>query len=151
VFKRKTVHLQAPPRVVFDTNIFVSGFFPKKGTIFKILKAWQEGKCVVISSPKIIEEIVRVLNYPKIQKIKPISGEEIEELVAAILELAVVVPGKIRLAAIREDPEDNKFLEAAIEGQADYILSGDEHLLNLKEFGKVRILTAKEFLNKTLS
>jgi putative PIN family toxin of toxin-antitoxin system len=150
VSRKKIGYPQAFPRVVIDTNILVSGIISKEGPTVAILDEWQKGKFVVVSSLKIIKEIVRVLHYPKIEKAKAIRKKEIRELVTTLLRFAVIVPGKLKIEVIEEDPEDNKFLEAAIEGQAGYILSGDKHLLGLQEFKEIKILTAKEFLDQIL-
>jgi len=59
-----------------------------------------------------------------------------------------MVRPKRKLNIIKQDPADNKVLECSLEGKADYIITGDRHLLNLKQFGKTEILTASEFLQK---
>jgi predicted nucleic acid-binding protein len=55
---------------------------------------------------------------------------------------------KDRIFLVREDPQDNRILECAVEGKADFIISGDNHLLNKKEFNGIRIVNAKEFIER---
>lgn len=130
-------------RVVVDTNIFVSAFI-KGGEPEELIQKWKQGKLVIVMSRDIVEEILEVLLRPKIGA--PFSY--VERLGKVIYRKAVIVKLHQPLQVIINDPKDNKFLECAVEGKADYIISGDEHLLSLKEYQGIKIVKAKEFLEK---
>ena len=75
-------------------------------------------------------------------------GSEITELIEGISKFAQIVEPRRRVELIKEDLSDNRILEAAVEGEADYIISGDKkHILSLKKFERVEIVSAQEFLN----
>lgn len=71
---------------------------------------------------------------------------EIKERIETFLKIIKLVLPQIKIQAVKEDPDDDKVLEAALEANADYIVSGDTHLLKIKEFKGIKIITAKEFL-----
>lgn len=134
------------PRVVLDTNVFVSGFIFQK-SLYKIVKAWHEVQFVWVLSPEIVKEYLAVISRPKFKQ----SNEKINAISTVmnymILDGSIeqVIP-KIKINIIKEDPGDNIFLECAVEGKADYIVSGDRHLLNLKSYKDIYIFTPSEFL-----
>lgn len=130
-------------KVVVDTNIFISAFL-KGGEPEQLIKKWKQGKIVILMSRDIMEEILEVLMRPKIGA--PFSY--IERLGKVIYKKAIIVKPQQSLQVIIDDPKDNKFLECAVEGKADYIISGDEHLLSLKEYRGIKIIKTKEFLKK---
>ncbi len=101
---------------------------------------------LVTSSPQ-IAELKRVMEYPKFS----FTEEQKARFLSIILEIAVIVeiPGKVNV--IEKDPDDNAMLETAIVGNVDYLISGDPHLLTLKEFARTKIITASEFLETTFS
>lgn len=128
-------------RLVADTNILVSAVF-WDGNESKIIELAEEGELKLLTSIPILNELKEVLAYEKFQ----LSEETINERIEYYLVLADTVPSKSSVEVIQEDPEDNKVLACAIQGDADYVVSGDEHLLNLKEFKEVKIVTASRLL-----
>jgi len=129
-------------RVVIDTNVMVSAYLG--GRLETIIVAWIEGKFVLTVSNQIVNEYINVLSRPKFK----IARAELDDFAALILSKAeFVVPGE-RIRVVEADPSDNKFLEAAVTGQADYIVSGDKHLRDLKEFRGIAILTPSAFLEQ---
>lgn len=98
-------------------------------------------------SPAILEEIDRVLHYPRILKRHWWQPERMRVFVDDLAHLAILTPGERRGNVIVEDPSDNRYLECAIEGDADSIVSGDEHLLRLDACQKIRILAPRAFLD----
>ena len=129
-------------RVVIDTNVMVSAYLG--GRLETIIVAWIEGKFVLTVSNQIVNEYINVLSRPKFE----IARAELDDFAALILSKAeFVVPGE-RIRVVEADPSDNKFLEAAVTGQADYIVSGDKHLRDLKEFRGIAILTPSAFLEQ---
>ena len=111
-------------RVVFDTNVFVSGIH-WTGSSEKILRIWMEGKFELVSSLPIIQEIVRVLANFKV----PLDAEDILWWESLILEKSMLVIPTEEVDVVKNDPDDNKFIEAALEAKADFIVSQDKHLL----------------------
>lgn len=129
-------------KIILDTNIFISGIFWEGNFCSQIINKWKEGKFKLISSPEIIEEFVETLRSFKIQ----VDEEIINGWKNIIIQNSILVKPLERLEIIKTDLDDNKFLEAAIEGKADFIISQDNHLLNLKEYGGIKIINPKEFL-----
>jgi putative PIN family toxin of toxin-antitoxin system len=101
-----------------------------------------------LSSP-IIAEIVAVPEPPRISKKYFIRPEDIEQLVDLLKTDAVVVPGRAAVAgAVPQDPQDEIFLACAMDADADCIVSGDRHLLDLRTYKKIPILTVKQFAER---
>ena len=100
-----------------------------------------EGKFVLVSSLPIIDEIVRVLMAFKV----PLEPEDISWWEGLILEKSSLVFSVEHLEVVKNDPDDDKFIEAAVEGNAQYIVSQDKHLLNIKEYKGIKILHPDEF------
>ena len=129
-------------KVVIDTNIFISGF-GWNGKPEEILKLIKDRQIVNYSSAEIIEEIMRVVSYPKLRFPEPLQIKILE----FVLFYSEFVEPQKRIFTKTEDPHDNKFLECAIEAKVDYIISGDPHLSYMKKFKTVKIVTASEFLD----
>lgn len=115
------------------------------GSPAKILKAAEEGRITVFISEEVIEEISRTLAYHRLREIYEGAGVSREELVETVLRIGKIVEVKTRLDVIREDPSDNKFLECAVESNANYIVTGDTHLLKIKNYKKTKIISVKQF------
>ncbi len=135
-------------RVVVDTNVIVSGVISKKGAPAELLDAWSEHRFDLIISDAIIEEINRVLREPRLKEIFNISDGRILRLMELFHSDGILVPGSANVQGeIPADPSDEKFLAAALDGDADVIVSGDSDLLNLGSFQNIVILTARQFVN----
>lgn len=133
-------------KVVLDTNLFISGLINPLGPPAQLLNAWREYAYILITSNEILEEIGRVLNYPHIIKKYHLPREVIESNINLIKQEAIVLFDTIKLNVIKSDPDDNKVLACALEAKAQYIISGDEHLLSLVQYQDIKIVTAREFL-----
>lgn len=133
-------------KVVLDTNLFISGFINPLGPPAQILNAWRKYAYILITSNEILKEIEHVLRYPHIIKKYHISKELIESNINLIKQEAIVLFDTIKLNVIKSDPDDNKILACALEAKAQYIISGDDHLLNLGQYQDIKIITAREFL-----
>jgi len=103
-------------RIVLDTNVFVSGIH-WAGSSEKVLRAWMNEDFELVSSLPIIEELIRILLSFKI----PLDPEDISWWESLILEKSILVIPTEKVDVVK-DPEDNKFIEAALEGKADYIV-----------------------------
>jgi len=127
-------------RVVLDTNIFVSAILGGKLSI--ILDEWRAGQFTLLVSEPIVREYLDVISRPKFK----IVASEIATITEYLLKTAEFVTPMETIAVIEADPSDNKFLEAALTGNAIYIVSGDHHLLQLHSFRDIKILAAHDFI-----
>lgn len=130
-------------RVVLDTNIFIS--ILKRGKLRRILDCWLDGKFDLVISNEIIEEMFRVLVRPKFK----FTAKEIEDLGSLIFERAIICNPTQKIT-ICQDKDDNKFIECALKGEAQYIVSGDFDLLILKKFKNIEIISPAEFLKRQI-
>ncbi|MGH9445458.1 MAG: putative toxin-antitoxin system toxin component, PIN family [Terriglobia bacterium] len=133
------------PRAVLDTNVFVSGVINAKGFPAAVLKALRSRAFILVSSPPINEEIIEVLNRPRIRDRYGV-GDRIFDVSFILWELAelVIDPPDVKVSS---DPNDDKFIATAIAGKADYLVTGDvHHLLNIGEYQGVTIIPPKEFV-----
>jgi putative PIN family toxin of toxin-antitoxin system len=136
-------------KVVLDTNIFVSSLLVKAGLPAQVLDTWRERQYLLVVSPAIVAEIRATLNYPRIRRKYAITDEDVEQLVTLLERDALVVPGDANVAgAIPDDPADEIVLACAVDAQADVIVSGDRHLLELGSHRSIPILTARQFLER---
>lgn len=128
------------PRIAIDTSVFISAVL-FRGPTSRLVSLWQKGTISVLMSSAILKEYARALAYPKFK----LTRTEIRGIIEQEL-LPYVSPVKVKstLHVITQDPSDDKFLELAQEGKADYILSGDKHLLDLKTFHGIKIITPNE-------
>lgn len=134
-------------RITIDTNIFVSNLLSKAGTAASVLEYWRQRKFILVLSPAIINEIQKVLADRKLSVKYGINPEEISQLMLLLERDALIVPGELDVkGALIEDPDDEMFLACAVEGQVDYIVSGDHHLLNLGSFKDIPILSLRQFI-----
>lgn len=133
-------------KVVLDTNVFISGLILPKSIPSKILDLWRENKFILVTSPKILQELNKALQYPKILRFYKIKEKTIKDLIVSITKTSIVVFDEKIVEVIKEDPDDNKFLSCAISAKADFIVSGDKHLLKVKSFQGIPILNPKQFL-----
>lgn len=127
-------------RVVLDTNVFISGIFWEGNFCSQIIDKWRKGECQLVSSPKLVEELVETLRSFKISMDEGL----IEEWKNLIIENSIMVDPVTAIEAVKDDPEDNKFIEAAVYGEADIIVSQDKHLLKLNEYQKIKTLRPED-------
>ena len=137
-------------KVVLDTNVWISIFLRKtlSREFFDIIKV---RKIEIYITEEILKEISKVLIYPKINELLKFSGVSEKEIIRNIIENSKLVKSKFKLELIKEDPEDNKVLECALQARANFIVSGNKHLLKLKKFKRMKILTPREFLDEIKS
>ena len=132
-------------RVVIDTNFLASALIRKQGVAGGVLRHLRDGQFTIIYSVPITVELVEVLSRPEIQHKYHIRSDDITALINLIRLRGELVSPTRRIDACR-DPKDNRFLEAAVEGEADMIVSGDTDLLAMREFESIPILRVAEFL-----
>lgn len=131
-------------KVVIDTNTLISSILGREGKPAKILEILGREDIVNYISKEIVDEVKDVMNREKIRKIT--TEQERHYLIHIIETLSILVEPEMKVDVIKEDPEDNKIIECAISKKTDYIISGDKHLLNLKEYRGIKILNPSEFL-----
>ena len=115
----------------------------------KIIKAAEIGKFSIFISEEIVMEINRVLTYDKIAKIYRVEGLPREQLVEMVLKIAKFIKVAKQINAVFAHPAEDKVIECAVAAKADYIVSGDKHLLELTSHKKTKILAVSEFLSIT--
>ena len=130
-------------KAVIDTNIFISGIH-WSGASEKILIEWFDNKFDLISSEEIIQEIAKTLfNFKKYMPI-----EDIIHWISIIESKAIIIVPKVSFNAVKTDPDNNKFIDTAVEGDADYIVSQDNDLLDIKEFHGIKIISPIDFIKE---
>ena len=131
-------------RVVPDTNIIISAIF-WSGKPYKVISNGLKGEYQLVTSPEIIDEVLTKLRT-KFQ----FPEDKIEEQAHILMSLFHMIIPTTNIDIVR-DKSDNKIIECAIDGKADFIVTGDPDLLSLKEYKGIRILTADEFFNSNKS
>ena len=133
-------------RVVVDTNVFVSSFFG--GNPRKIVDLWKSGQVTICLSKPIIDEYVEVLQRLGLQNEREL-GELLNLFARGLHVLFSANPPELHL--VKEDPDDDKFIECAVALKADFVISGDKNLIAIQDYMSIRIVTPKEFLDTFLS
>ena len=134
-------------RVVLDANILVSTVLKSCSNPAKVFQLAKEGKVTLISSRDILSEVKAVLLYPKLRRLHGRTPKEIDRFVKRAARVSFIVPGTTKIHEIKDDPTDNKYPSAAVEGKADFIISGDHHLKDLRIFQGIRVLDPSAFLS----
>lgn len=125
---------------MLDTNIFVSGIH-WTGASRVVLDAWKRGTFELVVSAPILAEIVRTLQDFKLK----LDDDEFLWWYTTVVETAIFV-SSVQKISIVEDPDDDKFIEAAVAANASYILSQDKHLLKIGVYKNVHIVTPEHFV-----
>jgi putative PIN family toxin of toxin-antitoxin system len=135
-------------RVVIDTNVFVAGIF-WTGPPAAVLRAWREGRIKIILSPAILDEYQRVA----LELSRQFPSIDLSPIIELLTVGSRMVPDSALLEAVCSDPDDDKFVAAALAGDAKFVITGDRALLRVREYGGVRMMTpaafAKTFLTDT--
>lgn len=131
-------------KVVLDTNVLISATI-RRGNQFRLLELGRLNQIQIIISPQILKEVEEVLNRPKFN----LSQNEIEETLNEIKDITRIVEPSEKVDIVKEDPDDNAIIECALAGKADYIISGDGDLLNLKEYKGIKIRNYQDFIQET--
>jgi uncharacterized protein len=132
-------------RVVIDANQYVSALLKPHSNPARVIQLIHAGQVTLLASPAIMDEVMRVLSYPKLKKLHRRSPQEIERFLEKLVKIAFVTPGKMAVSAIKADHSDDIYLACAVEGNADFIVSGDHHLADLKVFRGIRIVNPAVF------
>ncbi|NEO66077.1 MAG: putative toxin-antitoxin system toxin component, PIN family [Moorea sp. SIO4G2] len=130
-------------KVVIDTSVFIAAMLSPRSNSSprQIFRLWREGCFSLVVAPQLLHELVTRLIR------RGVSSADIEDLLVDIRAIALHIPGAYEATRLDEiDPDDNKFLAAAYEAKADYLVSVDNHLLSLKYYHGTQILTPALFL-----
>ena len=133
-------------RAVVDTNVIISAFLKANSVPGDVLLAWRRGEFELVTSGPLLAELWAVLIRGSIRKRTTYSRAQ---EIAAIVEFgegALVVAPDLRLTVVASDPDDDRVLEAAVAGNADYIVSGDRDLLSLESYDGIAIVSAAKFI-----
>lgn len=130
-------------RAVIDTNVLISAFMTY-GKSRKVLDKVFGGKIRLLNSPAILLEFEEVLSREKFG----LTRAQVQKIVSLLIRSSEVIEPKTKITFIIEDPDDNKLLECAIDGRAKYIITGDKHLLKIREYKNIRIVNPNSFLRK---
>ena len=132
-------------KVVLDTNVWLSAIV-WRGEATKIIDARINREVEIIITKEILSEIVDILNRTRFKEFIENKQEKIEDLIRVILSISTFIETKTKLDVVKKDPKDNIILEAGLDAKVDYLISYDDHLINMIEFNRIKILTPTEFL-----
>jgi hypothetical protein len=132
--------------VVLDTNVIISGLLSETSSPAEIIRRWEAGDFDAVVSPALLSELGRALKYPRVAQFLKLTKEQTSDFFRRYILAANMVDPPVSLDVIRDDPEDNRVLECAVGGNANFIVSGDKHLLAIKEYLGIVILSPAEFL-----
>jgi putative PIN family toxin of toxin-antitoxin system len=128
-------------KIVIDTNIYISAIF-WGGKPREIVDLGRDEKILIFTSSEIENEIAE-----KLRTKFRLDEDEIKNILLDFSIFTIPTEVSMNVDAVSEDPEDNKFIECALTCNADYLVSGDRHLLKIKEYAGIKILRASEFLS----
>jgi len=132
---------------VIDTSVLISALISRRSTTSAVLSALRNGHFTAIYSTELIVELIEVLERPIFREKYHILPEDIMSVINLIrLRGELVIPDK--KIELYRDPKDDKFLEAALEGRADCIVSGDADLLDMVSFENIPILYPAQFMER---
>lgn len=131
-------------RAVLDTNVLISALVFKQGVLATLRQTWQVKGFTPLVSRATVTELIRVLAYPKFR----LTKVEQEELLADYLPYCNVIPMPLELPAVPDcrDPFDVPFLQLALVGRANYLVTGDRDLLTVTALFEIPIVNAEQFL-----
>ncbi len=132
-------------RITVDTNILVSATF-WYGASYRIIELVEQGKIELVLSEAIIQEFSAVLEYEEIKKKIVDKRLLMLRTVEKLVSMSAIVVPTIKIAVVKEDPDDDRILECAVAGDVNYLISKDNHLLKIVKYGKIKIVSPEEFL-----
>lgn len=133
-------------KAVLDVGQFISATIRVDGHPAQILEAWHNGEFELFTSLPILEDLRRVLGYPRIRKKHLWTDDEIDFFVVSLAVATRLTPGELDVRAVINDPTDDKILVCAEEGRVNYIVASDEHLLSLHAHQGIPIVSPRQFL-----
>lgn len=135
-------------KAVIDTSVMLSVAFPRGELARELRNMIADGAFTLVTSKEIMAELYRVIHYPRILKQFKPSKNDIDEFIGMVMEKSLITRGQYKIDKIKDDPTDDIFLACAMEAKADYIVSRDPHLRNLKHFHGIKIIDVKAFVER---
>ena len=132
-------------RAVLDANVIVSGAIKGESPPGRVLEALFKQRFTAVTTPALLMEVARVLAYPKISRKYHVSEDRAEALVTSLVLLSEVLSLQRVPSRLSRDPHDDLVLACAVQGQADYVVTGDADLLTLRAVRDIPILSAAAF------
>ncbi len=132
-------------RAVIDTNIMIRALIKPQGTVGPVLHRLRQGDYLAIYSVPLLDELLAKLTLPRLRDKYHLDDEAAADLVALLALRGELVKPE-RDVKVCRDPKDDMFIEAALAGEAEYIVTGDADLLILKKFETVHLVTPRVFL-----
>lgn len=130
-------------RAVIDTSCLVSYALTRGKLMCQIVAHWQNGAFTALSSPATRAELTGVLARSAIRQMAAVP---LDEMVTGLTRFTEHVPGKLQLVGVCRDPKDDIFIACALEGKADYLVTGDRDLLALQHYREIAIVNPGQFL-----
>lgn len=130
---------------VLDTNVLVSALCLPDSLPADLLRRWLARQFVLLLSEQILAELLNVLGRPKIVRRFALTEQQALMFVQVLRDIAVITSGELIVEAVPRDSKDNMVVACALEGEAGYIVSGDNHLKEMKEYHGVRIVSPAVF------
>ena len=138
----------AAVRIVADTNVIISALL-WDGTPHEILILAEANQVTLCFTQPMLDELSEVLERPKFKKRLQQRRTSVEEIIAGLVPLVELYAPIMASGSVPVDPDDEIFIACALSADVGFLVSGDDHLLNMKQYGKIQILTPAEFLAKT--
>ncbi|MEW6573355.1 MAG: putative toxin-antitoxin system toxin component, PIN family [Bacillota bacterium] len=138
--------VKSRPRIVVDTNVIMGGLINPSKASGRIISIWLAGRVDVVVSPALLDEYLHIFNKMRFGSKEALTRRE--EAMKKLLrhENLTLVEPELKLQVVKEDPSDNRLIECAVSGRADYIISQDRHLLSIGQYKGIKILRAQAFL-----
>ena len=134
-------------KVVLDANVLVSAVISRRGAPRQIIDLWREEAFELLTSDAILDEVARVLQYPRIAALHKLTDAEMVEFLALLREESRDV-GSTERVNVSPDETDNRYIECAVAGEADYLVTGDKrHLLPIGEYRGIPLIEPAVFLS----
>ena len=133
-------------KIVVDTNVIVSRLMSPAGTPARVLRLWREAAFDLLVSSAILDEYQRVVHYPSVRVRIWLSDDGLAQFLAGFRRFGLFVEPDPLPLVVQADPTDDMFLACAVSGGADYVVSGDRHLLQVREYRGIPILSPAVFL-----
>lgn len=132
-------------RVVLDSNMWVRGAISRAGSSGYIIQAWRKSRIEVVISNEILKETYEVLLRAHIQKKRKLIHEQKQRVITVMAKYGLLVRPTDLIDAVPDDPDDNVIISSAVASDADFIVSGDNHLLTLRQYQGIQIIGAPTF------
>lgn len=112
----------------------------------QLIDAWLDERFTLVTSLYLVEELAHVVSYSRIASRLRIGESDVEAILVALLSQADVTPGELALPGVTRDPKDDAILACAVEGEADFVVSGDKDLLVLGVYEGIQVVAPRRFL-----